>query len=186
MLIKCTHTHTHTKLPLLTLACIGIKLLSWKTNERKNDNATINQLFIAPNEVLFHTRKKIYYCGLTNKILNVCRVGISALMLLLQTGGTEGLLLVDMKSTHVCKVEFPEYTKQPVISQGYSWLEQSVPWTLALLYNCIQKSSGSLNYAVLLWQIICEASLPSGVHTVNQLWSITWNSCQLSLGEWYS
>lgn len=70
--------------------------------------------------MLFNTRKKkiIVGCSLTNKILNVRRVGMSALMLL-QTEGTEGLLLVDMKSTHVWRVEFPQYTKQPVISQGY-------------------------------------------------------------------
>lgn len=54
---------------------------------------TINQLFIAPKEVLFNTRKKnIVGCSLTNKILNVGRVGTSALMLSLQTEGTEGLL----------------------------------------------------------------------------------------------
>jgi len=90
---------------------------------------------------------------------------MSALMFLLQMEGAGGAALVGTKSMNVYKVGFLQHTRELVISQGYLWLEQPFQWTLALLYNCNQKSSGSLNHAVVLsQQAICEASLPSGVH----------------------
>lgn len=88
---------------------------------------------------------------------------MSALMLLLLR--EQGAALVGAKFMNVYKVGFLQHTRELVISQGYFWLKQSVQWTLALLYNRNQKSSGSLNHAVVLsQQVICEESLPLGVH----------------------
>lgn len=88
---------------------------------------------------------------------------MSTLMFLLLK--EQGTAPVGTKSTNVYKVGFLHRTMELVISQGYFWLKQSVQWTLALLYNCNQKSSGNLNCAVVFsQQVICEASLPLGLH----------------------
>lgn len=63
----------------------------------------------------------------------------------------------------VNQVGFLQHTRELIISQGYFWLKQSVQWTLVLLNNCNHNSSGSLNHAVALSQVICEESLPLGV-----------------------
>lgn len=54
------------------------------------------------------------------------------------------------KLMKTCKVGLLGHTRQLVISHGYFLLKQSAAWTSALLYNCNQKSSGSLNHAVVL------------------------------------
>lgn len=121
---------------------------------------TIHELFRVPKEVLFKLNKKRFlsFCLLPNHFLygrNDC------LMLLLLR--EQGAALVGAKSVNIYQVGFLHHTRELIISQGYFWLKQSVQWTLVLLYNCNQKSSGSLNHAVVLSQVICEESLPSGV-----------------------
>lgn len=150
------------KLPLLPSGSTSIKSLNLKTvEERRNYNVTIHELFVTPKEVLFKLDRDSLHAAFSQT--NSHRVEMSTLMFLLLK--EQGTAPVGTKSMNVYKVGFLQHTMELVISQGYFWLKQSYQWTLALLYNCNQKSSGNLNCAVVFsQQVICEASLPLGVH----------------------
>ena len=70
------------KLPLLLSSSISIEYVHLRTvEERRNDNVTIHELFIAPKDVLFKQKKDFLRAAFSRT--SSYRVGMCALMFLL-------------------------------------------------------------------------------------------------------